>query len=226
LKFKESDIPKTTFRARYDHYEFLLMSFGLTITLASFMDLMNRVFHQFLDLFVIVFIDDILIYSKSEEDHANHLRIIIQSLKDHKLYAKFSKCKFWFNVISFLGNIMYSDGIKVDPYKIKAVRKWPRPMTPIDIRSFLGLAGYYRRFVESFSSIAAILTKLTNKKGDVVWSDSYENSFEKLKDKLTTALFLTLSKGTGGVVVYCDSSRVGLGCVLMQHGKVVAYASR
>ena len=121
---------------------------------------------------------------------------------------------------------MSSDGIRVDPQKVEAVRKWPRPTTPTDIQSFLGLVGYYRRFVESFSSIDAPLTKLTQKKMKFVWSDLCENSFEKLKDKLTTAPVLTLPDGIDDFMVYCDASHVGLGCVLMQRGKVIAYASR
>ena len=147
-------------------------------------------------------------------------------MKEQQLYAKFSKCEFWLNIVTYLGHIISSEGIMVDPQKVAVVKKWPRPTTPIDIRSFLGLAGYYRRFVESFSSIAAPLTKLTQKKMKFVWSDLCENSFEKLKDKLTTAPVLTLPEGVDDFVVYCDASRVGLGCVLMQRGKVIAYASR
>ncbi|KAH0709204.1 hypothetical protein KY284_010631 [Solanum tuberosum] len=189
------DVPKTAFRTRYGHFELLVMSFGLTNALVAFMDLMNRVFRNYLDSFVIVFIDYILIYSKSEDDHMNHLRIVLQVLKDHQLYSKFSKWEFWLRSVVFLGHIVSSEGIVVDPKKIDAVKSLPRPLSPSDIRSFLGLAGYYR-------------------------------SFQLLKDKLTSAPVLTLPKGTKGFVVYCDASRVGLDCVLMQHGKVIAYASR
>ncbi|KAH0720138.1 hypothetical protein KY284_005168 [Solanum tuberosum] len=156
------------FRTRYGHYEFLVMSFGLTNVLAAFMDLMNRVFKPYLHMIVIVFIADILIYSRNEEDHASHLRIVLQTLKDRELYAKFSKCEFWLESVAFLGYIVSEEGIKVDTQKIEAVQNWPRPTYPIDIRSFLGLAGYYRRFVEGFSSISSPLTKLTKKMNDNV----------------------------------------------------------
>ncbi|WMV20230.1 hypothetical protein MTR67_013615 [Solanum verrucosum] len=202
------------------------MSFGLTNAPAAFMDLMNRVFKQYLDLFVIVFIDDILIYSRNEEEHASHLRVVLQTLKDRQLFAKFSKCEFWLQSVAFLGHIVSSEGIRVDSQKIEAVKQWPRPTSATDIRSFLGLAGYYRRFVEGFSSIASSLTKLTQKKVKFQWSDDCEKSFAELKTRLTTAPVLTLPEGSDGYVIYCDVSRVGLGCVLMQRGKVIAYASR
>ncbi|WMV13624.1 hypothetical protein MTR67_007009 [Solanum verrucosum] len=128
--------------------------------------------------------------------------------------------------VAFLGYIVSSIGIEVDPKKTDAVNSWPKPLTPTDIRSFLGLAGYYRRFVKGFSSTASLLTTLTQKKVKFVWSEACEKSFQELKDKITSALVLTLPEGTNGFVVYCDTSRVGLGCVLMQHGKVIAYASR
>jgi len=150
VRVKEKDIPKTAFRTRYGHYEFLVMSFGLTNAPAAFMDLMNRVFKPFLDVFVIVFIDDILVYSRSEEDHANHLRQALQTLRDCKLYAKFSKCEFWLKSVAFLGHIVSSEGIKVDAQKIEAVKNWPRPTTPMEIRSFFGLAGYYRGLLKAF----------------------------------------------------------------------------
>ncbi|KAL0541249.1 hypothetical protein IC582_021291 [Cucumis melo] len=173
LRIKDEDVPKTAFRSRYGHYEFIVMSFGLTNAPAVFMDLMNRVFREFLDTFVIVFIDDILIYSKTEAEHEEHLRMVLQTLRDNKLYAKFSKCEFWLKQVSFLGHVVSKAGVSVDPAKIEAVTGWTRPSTVSEVRSFLGLAGYYRRFV-----------------------------------------------------IYSDASKKGLGCVLMQQGKVVAYASR
>uniref|UniRef100_A0A0V0GQG3 Putative ovule protein n=1 Tax=Solanum chacoense TaxID=4108 RepID=A0A0V0GQG3_SOLCH len=157
------------------------MSFGLTNAPAAFMDLRNRVFKQYLDMFVIIFIDDILIYSRSEKEHAKHLRIALQTLRDHKLYAKFSKCEFWLKSVAFLGHVVSGEGIRVDNQKIEAVKNWPRPTSPTEIRSFLGLAGYYRRFVEGFSSIAVPLTRLTQKKVKFQWSDECEKSFQDLK---------------------------------------------
>ncbi|KAL0539640.1 hypothetical protein IC582_023856 [Cucumis melo] len=158
LRIKDSDIPKTTFCSRYEHYEFIVMSFGLTNAPAVFMDLMNRVFKAFLDTFVIVFIDDILIHSKTEAEHEEHLHQVLETLRANKLYAKFFKCEFWLKKVTFLGHVVSSEGVSVDPAKIKAVTSWPRPSTVSEIRSFLGLAGYYRRFVEDFSLIASPLT--------------------------------------------------------------------
>ncbi|XP_050238193.1 uncharacterized protein LOC126687680 [Mercurialis annua] len=226
LRIRDVDVPKTAFRTRYGHFEFLVMSFGLTNAPAAFMDMMNRVFKPFLDQFVIVFIDDILIYSRSEEEHAFHLRTILQTLREHQLYAKFSKCEFWLDHVTFLGHVVSKDGIKVDPKKIEAVMDWQRPRSVTEIRSFLGLAGYYRRFVQDFSRISAPMTKLTQKGVKFEWTDKCEASFEKLKEILTTAPVLALPSGIEGFTVYCDASRIGLGCVLMQHGKVIAYASR
>ncbi|XP_069150522.1 uncharacterized protein [Solanum lycopersicum] len=192
LRVRDRDVPKTAFRTRYGHYEFLVMSFGLTNAPAAFMDLMNRVFREYLDSFVIVFIDDILIYSKTKEEHEQHLRLTLQVLRQHQLYAKFSKCEFWLRSVTFLGHVVSDQGVKVDPRKTEAVKKWPKPLTPTDIRSFLGLAGYYRRFVEGFSSIAAPLTTLTKKKSKFEWTDTCEKSFQELKDRLTSARELNL----------------------------------
>ena len=226
LKIRQEDVPKTAFRTRYGHYEFLVMSFGLTNAPAAFMDLMNRVFKPFLDKFIIVFIDDILVYSRSVEEHGVHLRVALQTLREKQLYAKFSKCEFWLEEVAFLGHVVSREGIHVDPSKVEALRNWPRPTTVTEIRSFLGLAGYYRRFVKDFSKVAMPMTRLTRKDVKFEWTDACEQSFQKLKDILTLAPVLTLPEGTGGFSVYCDASRVGLGCVLMQRGKVVAYASR
>ena len=192
LKVRAEDIPKTAFRTRYGHYEFLVMSFGLTNAPAAFMDLMNGVFRPYLDSFVIVFIDDILIYSRSKEEHEHHLRIVLGILKEKKLYTKFSKCEFWLSSVAFLGHVVSKEGIMVDPKKIEVVRDWVKPASVTQIQSFLGLAGYYRRFVEGFSSIASPLTRLTQKEVTFQWSDECEVSFQKLKTLLTTAPILTL----------------------------------
>ncbi|GJY19952.1 putative reverse transcriptase domain-containing protein [Tanacetum coccineum] len=226
LRVKEQDISKTAFRTRYGHYEFLVMPFGLTNAPAVFMDLMNRVFHEFLDKFVIVFIDDILVFSKSKEEHEEHLRTVLQILRQEKLYAKFSKCEFWLSKVAFLGHIVSAEGITMDPAKVEAITKWPRPTSVTEVRSFLGLAGYYRRFVEGFSRLALPLTKLMRKGEKFVWNEEREKSFEELKQRLVSAPILTLPSGTGGFQIYSDASKKGLGCVLMQHGKVIAYASR
>ncbi|XP_070002887.1 uncharacterized protein [Nicotiana sylvestris] len=163
LKIRDSDVPKTAFRARYGHYEFLLMSFGLTNTPVAFTDLMNMVFRPYIDSFVMVFIDDILIYSHCMDEHEQYLRVVLQTLWEQKLYAMFFKCEFWLDFMAFSGHVVSGEGIEVDPKKIEAVQSWPRATTATKIRSFLGLAGYYRRFVEGFSSIAAPLTRLTQK---------------------------------------------------------------
>ncbi|EOY26510.1 DNA/RNA polymerases superfamily protein [Theobroma cacao] len=191
LRIKEQDVPKTAFRTRYGHYEFLVMLFGLTNAPAVFMDLMNRVFHPYLDKFVIVFIDDIL-------------------LKE----------------VVFLGHVVSGAGIYVDPKKIEAILQWEQPRTVTEIRSFLGLVGYYRRFVQRFSLIAAPLTRLTRKGVKFEWDDVCENRFQELKNRLTSAPILTLSVSEKEFVVYSDAPKLGLGCVLMQDEKVIAYASR
>ena len=163
LRVQEDDIPKTAFRTHYGHYEFLVMSFGLTNAPAVFMDLMNRVCKPYLDKFVIVFIDDILIYSRTKEEHGQHLQIILELLRKEKLYAKFSKCEFWIREVQFLGHVVSNEGIHVDPSKVEAIRNWEAPKTPTEVRQFLGLAGYYHRFIENFSKIAKPLTTLTQK---------------------------------------------------------------
>ncbi|GJV12464.1 putative reverse transcriptase domain-containing protein [Tanacetum coccineum] len=154
LRVREEDIPKTAFRTRYGHYEFQVMPFGLTNAPAVFMDLMNRVCKPYLDKFVIVFIDDILIYSKSKQEHKEHLKIILELLKKEELYAKFSKCEFWIPKVQFLGHVIDSEGIHVDPAKIESIKDWTSPKSPTEIRQFLGLAGYYRRFIEGAPILA------------------------------------------------------------------------
>ncbi|GJR59868.1 hypothetical protein Tco_1502030 [Tanacetum coccineum] len=202
------------------------MPFGLTNAPAVFMDLMNRVCKPYLDKFVIVFIDDILIYSCNKEEHADHLRIILELLKKEKLYAKFSKCDFWISVVQFLGHVIDSQGIHVDPAKIEAVKNWASPTTPTEVRQFLGLAGYYRRFIEGFSKIAKPLIELTHKNKKYIWGENQDSAFQLLKQKLCEAPILALPEGNNDFVVYCDASHQGLEAVLMQREKVIAYASR
>ena len=163
LRVREKDVPKTTFRTRYGHFEFTVMPFRLTNTPAAFMDLMHRVFQPYLDQLDVVFVDDILIYSQSKWEHEYHLRIILQLLRDHQLYAKFSKCEFWLNEVRFLGHVVLASCMSVDPEKVEAVMNWERSKLVFEIRSFLGLAGYYRRFIEDFSRLAAPMTRLTRK---------------------------------------------------------------
>jgi hypothetical protein len=163
MKIRPSDIPKTAFSTRYGLYEFTVMSFGLTNAPAYFMNLMNKVFMEYLDRFVMVFIDDILIYSKNESDHEQHLRLVLQKLRDNQLYAKFSKCEFWIGEVPFLGHIISNGGLSVDPAKVKEIMEWRVPTTVTEIQSFLGLACYYRRFIEGFSKIAKPMTSLLEK---------------------------------------------------------------
>jgi hypothetical protein len=159
---------KTAFSTRYGLYEFLVMSFGLTNAPAYFMYLMNFVFMPELDKFVVVFIDDILVYLKNEEEHADHLHVVLQRLREHHLYAKLSKCDFWLKEIKFLGHTISQEGIAVDPDKVQEVMNWKPPTTVRQIRSFLGLAGYYRRFISDFSRIVKPITELLKKEAKFV----------------------------------------------------------
>nr|GEY65113.1 putative reverse transcriptase domain-containing protein [Tanacetum cinerariifolium] len=226
LRFQEEDILKTTFRTWYGHYEFQVMPFGLTNVLAVFMDLMNRVCKPYLDKFVMVFIDDILIYSKDEKEHEEHLKAILELLKKEELYAKFSKCEFWIPKVQFLGHVIDSQGIHVDPAKIESVKDWAYPKSPTEIHQFLGLDGYYRRFIEGFSKMAKPMTKLTQKKVKFEWGDKQEAAFQLLKQKLCSAPILALLEGSKDFIEYSDASIKGLGAVLMQKEKVISYASR
>ncbi|GJX89558.1 putative reverse transcriptase domain-containing protein [Tanacetum coccineum] len=202
-QLQEEDIPITAFRTWYGHFEFQVIPFGLTNALAMFMDLMNRVCKPYLDKFVIVFIDDILVYSKDEEEHGKHLKIILELLKKDRLYAKFLKCDFWLDSVQFLGHVIDRSGVHVDPTKIEAIKSWAAPTTPTEVRQFLGLAGYYRRFIEGFSLISKPLTKLTQKNKKYEWGKEEKEAFQTLKQKLCC-----------------------YGAVLMQREKVIAYASR
>ncbi|GJT41792.1 reverse transcriptase domain-containing protein [Tanacetum coccineum] len=224
LRVQEEDIPKTAFRTRNGHYEFQVMPFELTNAPAVFMDLINQVCKPYLNKFVIIFIDDILIYSKSEEEQAEHLKLILELLKKEKLYAKFSKCKFWTSKVQFLAHVIDSEGFHVDPSE--SIKDWASPKTLTEIHQFLGLAGYYRQFIEGFSKIAKPMTKLTQKNVRFDWSEKAEAAFRLLKQKLCSAPILALPEGSENFVVSCNASLKGLGAVLMQTEKVIAYSSR
>jgi hypothetical protein len=226
MRIRPSDIPKTAFSTRYGLYEFTVMSFGLTNAPAYFMNLMNKVFMEYLDRFVVVFIDDILIYSKSDSDHEEHLRLVLQKLQDNQLYAKYSKCEFWIGEVSFLGHIISNGGISVDPTKVKEIMEWRVPTTFTEIWSFLGLAGYYRRFIEGFSKIAKPMTSLLEKGSKFKWDEKCQDSFDQLKKRLMSPPVLVMPDLQKGFDIYCDACGQGLGCVLMQEGHVIAYTSR
>jgi hypothetical protein len=226
LKIHPEDIPKTAFTCKYGLCEYTVMSFGLTNAPAFFMHLMNKVFMDYLDTLVVIFIDDILVYSKSEAEHEKHLRLVLQRLREHKLYAKLSKCEFWIDEVPFLGHVISKGGIAVDLGKVKDVLDWVVLQTVKEVCSFLGLAGYYRWFIENFSKIAKPLTSLLEKGVDFSWTNERQKAFKELKKRLTTAPVLTLPDQSKRFTVYCDASRDGLGCVLMQKGRVIAYASQ
>jgi hypothetical protein len=210
LKIRAIDIPKTAFITRYGLYEYTVMSFGLTNAPAYFMYLMNKVFMEYLDKLIVVFIDDILIFSKNDEEHNEHLRLVLQKLRENQLYAKLSKCEFWLKEVSFLGHIISEGGISVDPSKVESVLSWNTAQDVSDIQSFLGLAGYYRRFIEGFSKITKPMTELLKKGKTFEWTPRREASFQELKKRLTTAPVLTMPDMERPFSIYCDASGQGL----------------
>jgi hypothetical protein len=226
VRIKEEDIHKTTFRTRYRHYEFVVVPFGLISASAIFMCLMNGIFRNYLDKFFIVFLDDILFYSKSEKEHEHHLRLVLQVLREHQLYAKLSKCYFYQKKIHYLGHIISEQGIAVDPKKIESVRGWPTPINVSEVRSFMGLPGYYRRFIVGFSKISHPITSLQKKGTKFEWTPKCEENFNLLKELLTSAPMLKIFDPNESFVVCTDVCKEGLGGVLMQNGHVIGYESR
>ncbi|XP_059071120.1 uncharacterized mitochondrial protein AtMg00860-like [Cryptomeria japonica] len=190
------------------------------------MKLMNSIFREYLDDFVLIFIDDILIYSKNEEENMEHLRIVLQWLRDRKLNGKFFKCTFFQEKVHYLGHVITGEGISVDPTKIEAIVDWPTPQNVSEVRSSMGLVGYYRKYVEGFLRIAAPITSLQKKEKRFEWTKKCEESFQLLKQKLTTTLVLTIPDPNGHFIVITDSLGEGVGALLMQEGKVVAFESR
>jgi hypothetical protein len=225
IKIGPEDVPKTTFSTRYRLYEYLIMSFGLTNALAYFIYLMNFIFIPGLDKFVVVFNDDILIYSKNEEKHEKHLQIILQRLWENQIYAKFNKCAFWLKEVPFFGHVISVKGIAIDPNKVQEVLDWKSLKSVTQICSFLRLEGYYHWFIQNFSKIAKPMNKLLEKDARFKWSQECEEVFLTLKKLLTTAPILAQPDIDKPFDVYCDASGMGKG-VLMQDGHAIAYASR
>jgi hypothetical protein len=205
VRIKEEYISKTTFRTRYGHYEFTVVPFGLSNAPVVFMCLMNGVFQEYLEKSVIVFLDDILVYSKSEEEHEHHLRMVLQVLREHQLYAKLSKCLFYQKQIHYLGHIISKDGIAMDIEKIEAIREWSVPKNVKEVRSFMGLACYYRRFIEGFSNIAHPITSLQKKGVRFQWTLDCEKSFQHLKKLLTSAPIQRIADPNKDFIVCTDA---------------------
>jgi hypothetical protein len=226
LRIKEGDIPKTTFQTRFGHYEFIVVPFRLTNAPAVFMSLMNGVFRKYLDRFVQIFLDDILIYSKDEREHEEHLKVVLSCLRENKLYGKLSKCSFFQKEIHYLGHIISSEGISVDSEKVKAIMEWLVPKNVHEVRSFMGLAGYCQRFVEGFSKIVKPITTLQRKEVRYEWTEECNSAFIELKRLLTSAPILRVSDIENDFTVCTDASKQGLGGILMQDGGVIVYASR
>jgi hypothetical protein len=222
IMIRLEDIPKTAFYTRYGLYEYLVMSFGLTNAPTHFLYLMNSVFMPELDKFVMAFIDDILVYSKNEADHEQHLRIVLQRHRDHQLYAKFNKFAFWLKEVPFLGHVIFTKGIAVDPSNVQEVLDWKSSISVTQIRSFLRLAGYYHRFIPHISKITKPMTKLVEKDAKFKWSLQCEEAFLTLRKLLPTTPVLAQSD----IEKSFDESGKGIGGVLMQDGHAIAYASR
>jgi hypothetical protein len=225
IKIHAKDILKTAFSMRYDMYEYLVMSFALTNAPAHFMYIMNSVFMPKMDKFVVVFINDILVYSKSMEEPEEDLHVVLQRLREHQLCAKFSKCEFWIDEVSFLGHMISLEGIVMDPSKVQDVLDWKPPTSITQVRSFLGLAGYYWRFILKFSKIAKPITELLKKGIKYVWSEDCDDAFQALKKLLTTSPVLAQPDIAKSFDVYCDASSTGWGCVLMQERWAISYSS-
>ncbi|XP_048227253.1 uncharacterized protein LOC125369283 [Ricinus communis] len=224
MKIREGDEWKTAFKTKQGLYEWLVMPFGLCNALSSFMRLMNEVLRPFLNKFVVVYLDDILVYSKNNEEHLIHLRMLFGRLRGQKLYGKLEKCTFMTPSVVFLGYIVTGEGVHVDPEKVKAIQSWLAPKNVNENRSFHGLASFYRRFIRNFSIIMAPITELT-KKGEFEWNEVAQRAFEKVKFQLCNALVLIFPDFNKVFEMECDASGIGIGAVLIQERKLVSYFS-
>ena len=225
IRMSEQDIQKTAFTTHMGHFEYLVMPFGLTNAPATFQTLMNNVLAQFLRKFALVFFDDILIYGKSLSEHVTHLRSVLEVLRANKLFAKLSKCTFAQSEIEYLGHVINQDGVATDPAKISAIQSWPTPKTVTELRSFLDLTGYYRRFIQSYGVICRPLFDAL-KKNSFIWSASQDLAFTQLKQIMSSPPVLALPDFSQPFVLEADASGNGIGAVLMQQGKSISFMSK
>ena len=224
IRMREEDIPKTAFKTHEGHYEFKVMPFGLCNAPSTFQSLMNRIFQPYLRKFVLVFFDDILIYSSDEQLHKEHLVMVFSVLQDNQLHVNVGKCQFGQERLEYLGHWISAEGVSTDMGKVSSIRKWPRPQSIRDVRSFMGMAGYYRKFVRNYALIAKPLFHLT-KGNKIAWTEEAEDSFRQLKQALASTPVLALPDFTNSFVVETDASNQGIGAVLVQHGRPIAYYS-
>ena len=230
VRIHEEDIEKTAFRTRYGHYQYKVMPFGLTNAPATFQALVQDILKPLLDKSVIVYIDDILIFSKNDQEHQEHIRQVFKLLREHKLYGKVSKCEFFKKSVAYLGHIISDEGISTDPQKVEAIKAWPIPKNLKELQSFLGICNYYQRFIPHYSGIATPLTNLTHKNTEYQWTSQAQEAFEELKDLLTRAPVLCIPDPLKPFTVTTDASGFAIGAVLQQdqgHGpQPVAFTSR
>lgn len=225
IRITDEDVPKTAFRTPMGHYQFRVLCFGLTNAPSTFQAVMNRLLEPFIGKFALVYMDDVLIYSKSSADHAEHVSLVLQKLREHRLFANRSKCEFCKTEISFLGHVVFSQGLKVDPRKVSTVQNWPAPSDVSQVRAFLGLGNYFRRFIQGYSNLVRPLNDLLKKGVPFRWDVRCTNAFNGLKSALLNAPVLTLpdfSDSAPGFDVWCDASGYDIGAVLMQGGRVIS----
>lgn len=225
IRVKKEDIPKTAFKTHEGHYEFLVMPFGLTNAPSTFQSLMNTLFKPYLRKFILVFFDDILIYSRNPTEHWDHVRVTLKILRENELFAKESKCRFGMEEVDYLGHIITRGGVKADFSKIEAMKSWPKPTSLKSLKGFLRLIGYYRRFVKNYGAIAAPLTSLL-KKNAFQWNETATTAFENLKIAMSNSSVLALPNFLKPFTIECDASGVRIRAVLMQEGRPLAFYSQ
>jgi hypothetical protein len=225
IMMKPNDVPKPIFRTHEGHYEFLVMPFGLTNAPSTFQGLMNEVFRPYLRKCMLVFFDNIVVYSRNITDHIKHLKVVLEIVQQQQLYAKLTNCDFGCLVVEYLGHLISEEGVMADPAKIEAMTKWPMPKNPKALRGFLGLTGYYRKFVQGCGGIATPLTALL-RKDSFGWNERAEEAFQRLKEVMTNPPVLELPNFSKSFIIECDASGEGISAILMQERRPLAYLSQ